>query len=158
MIMLNTLFPKVADNTYKGSRIAKWLLFIIVIKSFVSGGIHLLASDGGAQSIASIALDKFTQGGADTVVTIFGMWGLEQLVIGVIAVIILCRYQSLIPMAWAIYALEYSLRGLAHFFTPGVMSVNTPPGAAADTLLIPLTIFMFLITLYTSSKRTSNKS
>jgi len=154
--MLNTLFPKVADNTYRGSRIAKWLLFIIVIKSFFSGGIHLLAADGGAQSIASIALDQFTQGGAETVITIFGMWGLEQLVIGVIAVTILWRYQSLIPMMWGMYALEYSLRGLAQFFTPGVMSVNTPPGAAADTLLIPLSIVMFFIALYTSKRANDN--
>lgn len=148
--MLEVLFPKTANNIYKGNKLTRWLLYIIVFKSFFSGGIHLLTSDGGAQSIASIPLDQFTQGGADTVVTIFGMWGLEQLVIGIIAVIILWRYQSLIPMVWGIYALEYSLRGCAHFFTPGVMAINTPPGATADNVLIPFTIIMFLSTLYTS--------
>ncbi len=156
--MLKTLFPKVADNNYKGHKIAKWVLMIYVFKSFFSGSVHLFAPDGGAQSIASIALDQFTQGGSDTVITIFGMWGLEQLVIGIIAVVILLRYKSLIPMLWCVYAIEYTLRGIAHFFTPGVYSVSTPPGALADKLLIPLAILMLLIALFTSKKAMDQQS
>lgn len=152
--MLKTLFPKVADNNYKGHKIAKWVLMIYVFKSFFSGSVHLFAPDGGAQSIASIALDQFSKEGADTVITIFGMWGLEQLVIGVVAVVILLRYKSLIPFLWCVYALEYTLRGIAHFFTPGVHSINTPPGALADNILIPVAISMFLFSLYTSSNST----
>ena len=58
--MINRLLPETADNTYLGHPIARWLLTFYVVKSFVAGSIHMFASDGGAQSIASIALDDFS--------------------------------------------------------------------------------------------------
>ncbi len=154
--MLETLFPKVADNQYKGYKIAKWTLYLYIFKSFFAGCVHMFAADGGAQTIGSVLLDQFTQAGADSVVTMFGLWGAEQLVIGVIAVIILWRYKSLIPMMLGIYSVEYSFRALAHLYTPGLVTANTPPGAAADILLVPLVIVMFIIALY-SSKKTRNE-
>jgi hypothetical protein len=155
--MLETLFPKEANNHYKGHKLAKWLLYLYVFKSFFAGCIHMFASDGGAMSIGSVALDQFTQGGADSVITMFGLWGAEQFVIGIIAVIVLWRYKSLVPMMLGIYAIEYSFRGLAHLFTPGLVTANTPPGAAADTILVPLAIVMFIIALYTSKKTINEK-
>ena len=113
---------EVADNKFKGNRIAYWVLWIYVFKSFFAGFVHMFASDGGAQSIGSVKLDSFTQGGADSVVTMFGLWGMEQFVIGLIVLVILWRYKSLIPLAWAIYAIEYSGRALSHVFTPGIVN------------------------------------
>ena len=109
----------------------------------------MFASDGGAQSIGSVLLDTFTQGGSDTVITVFGLWGMEQLVIGLIVLVILLRYKSLVPLAWLIYAVEYSGRELAHFYTPGLLTAHTPPGAVVDTILVPLAIIMFIFSLYT---------
>ena len=57
--MISRLFPETADNTYLGHPIARWLLTFYVVKSFVAGSIHMFASDGGAQSIASITLGDF---------------------------------------------------------------------------------------------------
>ena len=57
--MMNILHPEVADNKFKGNRIAYWVL-PYVFKSFFAGFVHMFASDGGAQSIG----DSFTQGGA----------------------------------------------------------------------------------------------
>lgn len=150
--MKKVLFPKIADNNYAGHKLAKWVLYIYVFKSFFAGCVHMFAADGGAQSIGSVALDSFTQGGADSVVTMFGMWGMEQIIIGLIAVLILWRYKSLIPMLWGIYAIEYIGRGVIPLITPGLVTVNTPPGAAADYVLIPLAIAMFLLALFSSKK------
>ena len=43
---------------------------------------QIFTSDGGAQSIAKLPLDTFTQNGADTVVSLFSLWGLSQLLSG----------------------------------------------------------------------------
>ena len=145
--MLQKIFPTVADNIYRGHWIAKWLLIFYVAKSFLAGGIHMFSADGGAQSIASITLDQFTQGGANSLITIFAMWGMEQMVIGLIGVVILLRYQSLIPMMTLVYVCEYLGRFSMSFITPGVVSAHTPPGAVADLVLIPLTVVMFLLSL-----------
>lgn len=143
----NSLFPKVANNHYQGNKVAKWLLFVYVFKSIFSGSIHMFAADGGAQSIASVTLDRFSEGGAESVVTMFGLWGMEQVIIGLIGVVILWRYNSLIPLLWAAYALEYIGRGAAALYTPGLTTANTPPGASADLVLIPLAITMFILSM-----------
>jgi hypothetical protein len=150
--VMNTLFPEVADNVFKGNRIAYWVLWFYVFKSIFAGFVHMFASDGGAQSIGSVKLDSFTQGGADSVVTMFGLWGMEQFVIGLIVLVILWRYKSLIPLAWAIYAVEYSGRALSHEFTPGLVTEKTPPGVMVDTLLVPLAIVMLIFAIYTQKE------
>ena len=65
----------------------------------------MFASDG---IVSKHRISKLivTQGGADSVVTMFGLCCMEQFVIGLIVLVILC-YKSLIPLAWAIYAIEY---------------------------------------------------
>lgn len=150
--MMNILLPEVADNKFKGNRIAYWVLWIYVFKSIFAGFVHMFASDGGAQSIGSVKLDSFTQGGADSVVTMFGLWGMEQFVIGLIVLVILLRYKSLIPLAWAIYAIEYSGRALSHIFTPGLVTEHTPPGVMVDTVFVPLAIAMLIFAIYTTKR------
>ena len=149
---MNILFPEVANNKFEGSKIAYWVLWLYVLKSFLAGIIHMFASDGGAQTIGSVSLDSFTQGGADSVVTMFGLWGMEQFVIGLIVFAILRRYKSLVPLAWAIYAIEYSGRVLSHAFTPGLATESTPPGVMLDTILVPLAIFMLIFSIHTAKK------
>ena len=83
--MMNILLPEVADNKFKGNRIASsgymclshslQVLFICL---------HRMAV---LKCIGSVKLDSFTQGGADSVVTMFGLWGMEQFVIGLIVLV-----------------------------------------------------------------------
>ena len=144
---MKILLPTVADNNYQGHKIAKWLLMIYVFKSFFAGCVHMFAPDGGAQSIGSVTLDQFTLNGADSVITMFGLWGMEQFIIGLIGFIIIRRYQSLIPLMCSVYVLEYIMRGISDFYTPGLSTAHNPPGAVADYILIPLAIIMFLLSL-----------
>ena len=118
--MLEKIFPKTVDNSDKGHWTAKWLLFLFAAKSFFPAGVHMFASDGGAQGNGSVALDQFSQGAAETVVTMFGAWGLEQLVIGLIALVVLLRYRTLIPMMSLAYIIEYVLRTTLPLYTPGL--------------------------------------
>jgi len=107
----------------------------------------MFAADGGAQSIASITLDSFTTGGANTVITIFGLWGLSQLMMGLVNAIVLWRYQALIPLMYLFFVFEYVMRKAAHLYTPGVVSAETPPGVILDYVLLPLAIIMLVLSL-----------
>jgi hypothetical protein len=156
--MINILFPKNANNTFKGHKLALWSLFLYVTKSLFAGLVHMFFSDGGAQSIGSVSLDSFTKGGAESVITMFGLWGLEQFVIGLIALIILLRYKSLVPLLWGIYSIEYLGRALSHLFTPGLVTEQLPPGAVVDTVLVPLSIILFLFSIYTTKKNNDLKN
>ncbi len=149
---MGALLPKEANNTYAGHRLAKWVLYIYIFKSFLAGCIHMFAGDGGAQSIGSIKLDTFSQEASDTIVTVFGLWGMEQLVIGIIALTVVWRYKSLIPAIWAVYAIEYTGRGLAHLSSPGTATEHTPPGFVLDYVLLPLAIIMLIFAVKTSKR------
>jgi hypothetical protein len=150
--LLDKIFPKTADNKFKGLRLAKWLLALFVAKSFFAGGIHMFAPDGGAQSIASVVLDQFSADGANTVITMFGLWGMEQVVIGMIGLVVLVRYNSLIPLMALVYVIEYMGRFLAELYTPGLTTEHAPPGAVTDNILVPLTVLMFLLSILNPNK------
>ena len=74
--MLNLLFPKVVDNRFRGQLIALYAFYPITALTLWRSQHHIFASDGGAQSIATITLDQFTEGGANAVVFVFALWGI----------------------------------------------------------------------------------
>lgn len=145
--MRGLLFPATVDNVYRGRAGALWLLVLFVAKSFVAAGIHMVAPDGGASSIASVTLDAFTPEGANSVITMFGLWGAEQFVIGLIALVVLLRYRALVPLMALAYVVEYALRFAAPLYTPGLATLHTPPGAVADYVLVPLSLVMFALSV-----------
>jgi len=151
--MWNKLFPKTVENKYTGHVLGLILLGLYVFKSFFAGSVHMFAPDGGAQIIGSVALDQFTRGGADSVITVFGLWGMEQFVIGLIGLVVLVRFKALIPMMTLVYVVEYIGRMALPLFTPGLVTAHTPPGAAADTVLVPLAVLMLVLTLYRPKKK-----
>lgn len=65
--MLERLLPKTIDNRFRGHRVALWMFYPITLITIVRSLIHVFRSDGGAQSIATIPLDSFTEAGAAAV-------------------------------------------------------------------------------------------
>ena len=109
--------------------------------------IHMFAEDGGAQSIASIPVDTFTLEGANAVITIFALWGLSQLIIGLVYAVVLWRYQSLIPLMYLFFSFEYFMRLIAASYTPGLHTLQTAPGEVGNVLFLPLGLLMLFLSL-----------
>jgi len=107
---------------------------------------HILLPDGGAQSIATIPLDDFTANGAAAVIHIFALWGLSQLMFGLLYALVLWRYQALIPLMWLFILIEYSGRLLLTFAKPFEI-VGTAPGAVGNYVFIPLALIMLVLSL-----------
>ena len=84
MQVLHRLFPGAFDNHFPGQRIALWVFYALTVLTLWRSWHHLRAPDGGAQSIATIPLDSYPAGAAATVIGIFALWGLSQLVIGLL--------------------------------------------------------------------------
>ncbi|MFC2046086.1 hypothetical protein ACFLTC_01010, partial [Chloroflexota bacterium] len=124
--MLEKMLPKQLDNEYKGSPISKWVFAFITIVTIVRSLIHMFAPDGGAQSIATIPLDSFTSNGAAAVILIFSLWGLSQLLLGCVYVVVLWRYQALIPFMYLLLIIEYAMRIILGILKP-VDLVSTAP-------------------------------
>lgn len=143
---LTRLFPRQADNSYQGSPIALWVFIVITFGTLARSLVHMFASDGGAQSIATIPLDSFTENGAASVILIFALWGLSQLLLGLIYVIVLWRYRNLIPLMYLLMIFEYAMRIALGEMKP-IETTGTAPGAIGDYVIVPLATVMLLLSL-----------
>jgi hypothetical protein len=141
-----TLFPRQATNAYRGSPIALWVFGVITLGALVRSLIHVIAPDGGAASIATVPLDAFTVDGAATVVHVFGLWGLSQLLMALVGIVVLWRYRNLVPLMYALLLVEYAGRLLLTRLKP-IELAGTAPGSIANYVLVPLAIFMLVLAL-----------
>lgn len=144
--MFEKIFPRQVTNVYRGTAVAKWVFVLITVVTIARSLAHILLPDGGAQSIATIPLAEFTANGAATAVHLFALWGLSQLLMGLLYGVVLWRYQSLIPLMYLFIAVEYATRLLLTFAKP-IETHGTAPGAIGNYVLIPLALVMLGLSL-----------
>ena len=149
--MLERILPRSLDAGYQGHPVAKWALVVLTLVTLWRSLVHIFLADGGAQSIATIPLDTFTSTGAAAVVTIFAMWGLSQLLLGVFYVVVLWRYPALIPFVYLLFVAEYVGRFFIGVSSPPI-ALERPPGAVAN-VIFPL---MGAVLLALSLRRKTN--
>jgi len=135
------VFPKQLDNSFRGNRIAVIVFALITVFTLVRSCIHIFAPDGGASSVAGI--NTSVEGGSN-VISMFALWGLAQLLMGLVYVVVFFRYKSLIPFMYTLIIIEYSGRVLIGMVKPLIVS-HTPPGAVGDYILIPIAILMLIL-------------
>jgi len=133
----------------------KWIkvvFFILTCITIVRSLIHILSADGGASSIAGIPLDLFTSEASQAVIFMFAMWGISQLIIGLLYLYALFIKPNLIPLMFLSLTLEYSLRLIVGQFKP-ILTIHTAPGAYANYIAIPLSLVLFALSI----KKTTSK-
>jgi hypothetical protein len=141
MLDLSLLLPKKIDNSFLGNKVALWFFYLLTAVTLWRSQHHLFSPDGGAQSIATIPLDTYTQGASLTIIGIFSLWGLSQLVIGVIYLFACIRYRALIPLMYLLGIIEYGMRA---FYIGSYKPVETAGDAPGALINLP---FMLLFTL-----------
>ena len=84
---------------YDGPMLSFWVAIVWLGVITVRSCIHLLAPDGGAQSIATI--DVAAVAGGPNIVAIFGQWGAIQLLLALLLwVLLLLMYMLLLVKVW----------------------------------------------------------
>ncbi len=144
--MLQRLFPKVIDNQFSGHPVALYVFFALTALTLWRSQHHLFAPDGGAQSIATIPLDSYSIGAASTIIGIFSLWGLSQLLLGLIYLIAALRYRAMIPLLYLLFVVEYVIR-LGIGFAKPIETVGTAPGSIGNLIFIPLGLAMLALCL-----------
>ena len=100
--MLDRLFPQRIDNTYRGHRLALWILAVLVL---MKGGIGLgtiLNGNAAATSADGIPLDTFGPAGGQAFLSIFAAWGLAQLMLNLVGLVALIRYRAMVPFIFVV--------------------------------------------------------
>ena len=142
--MLRKIFPHQVDNTYRGHKLGLYFFFVITLVTIGRSCVHIFAADGGAQSIATIPLDTYSQGGAEAVIFIFAQWGIAQLMVGFIYLLVAWRYRRLIPLMYVFLFFEWSSRIALGFFK-SIETAGVAPAAIAQLVLVLLIPVMFFL-------------
>ena len=129
---------------YEGPLLSFWAAIAWLCMITVRSCIHLLAPDGGAQSIATI--DVATVAGGANIVAVFGQWGAIQLLLALLLWVLLLRWRGTVPLVLLVFTLEPMLRGLAGHLKPA-MTMGTAPGAALNWLALPVMAFFLYLSL-----------
>jgi len=143
------LFPKHVTNAFPGQKIALYAFIPLTLMLIVRSCIHLVLPDGGAQSIATIPLDTYTQSAAANIIAIFSQWGLSQLLLAGLFLLVLMRYRSLIPLFYLIFILEQIGRISVGLFKP-IATLETAPGAAGNLPMLAVAFVMLVLSLIPS--------
>lgn len=144
--MIAGLFPAHIDNTFRGRRIALYVFYPVTALILWRSLHHLIAADGGAQTIATMPLDTYPSGAAQNIVAIFAQWGLSQLLLGLMFLAACIRYRAMIPLMWLMLALEAAGRQLAGTAKP-IATLHTAPGAIGNLPMLALALVMLWLSL-----------
>ena len=137
-----------ASANYEGPRVAFYFLVLIAIASTARSLVHIFAPDGGADSIAGLAVD--IAGGAN-IIAMFAQWGASQLILAFFYWLVILRYRFLIPFALAIVFLEQVLRIGVGLLKP-IAVASPPPGEIGSYLILPLSSIALALSLREPSK------
>lgn len=142
------ILPPVVTNVFPGRRLALWLFVPLMLVTLWRSQHHLLAADGGAQSIAHIPLNAYSEPAAATIVGLFALWGLSQLILAFLQLLVLLRYRSMIPLFYLLSLIEYSVRATyIPAFRP-IPTTATAPGAVINVPIAAVSLALLLLSIW----------
>jgi hypothetical protein len=150
--MVNRFFPQPIDNTYSGSKIALWLLGLIVLIHITQSVMIIVNGHSVAQSADGIPLDTYPAAAAQTILAIFAIASLRRLIISLICGVVLFRYPSAVPLMFAVLGLNYLGGQVILEFIP-MVRVGTPPGVVVNLLMFAMTIVGLALSLWRRPQR-----
>lgn len=155
--IMKRIFPDTLDNRFSGHKISLYVFYLLTALTLWRSQHHLFAADGGAQSIATIPLDTFTEAGAQAVIGVFGLWGLSQLIIGIIYLIVSLKYRAMIPMMYLLMMAEYIVRATYFPVFKQIPTTGTAPGAAGNVPLVIISAVMLAFSIIEPLNKTTGE-
>ena len=145
--MLDKLLPQPIDNKYSGSKIALWLLGLIVFVHTLQSVLVLANGYSIAQSADGIPLETYPVAAAQTILAIFMTASLRRLIISLICAVVLFRYRSAVPLMFVVLGVNYLAGQVILQFVP-IARVGTPPGVIVNLIMFGLTIAGLALSLW----------
>ncbi len=152
MTVWQRLLPASASADFTGRPLALWALYPVTAITLWRSQHHMFAPDGGAESIATIPLSRYSPDASANIIAMFAQWGLSQLLLGLVMLVVAVRYRALVPLMWLLLCLEYAGRQGLGLIKP-VHTAGTAPGAAANPLLLLLAVVMLALALWPAQSR-----
>jgi hypothetical protein len=145
-VLTDRLLPQRVDNRYRGYKLALWLFALVVVMKVAMSLNSIFNGHMVASSADGIPLDTFPPAAAQTVVSLFAIWGLAHLMICLLCILVLARYRSMVPLMFALLLLEHLSRKLVLLFLP-IVRTGTPPGFFVNLALLALMVVGLALSL-----------
>jgi len=139
--VLRSILPT-NPKQFLGFQWVRIITFVYLLVVVARSTIHLVAPDGGAESIAGIDISG---SGGNNIVALFHQWGAIQLLLAALMLTLFFAYPGLTPLVILFMALDAPMRALAGLIAP-VESTHTPPGEALNW-----PVFLVLVALFVAS-------
>jgi len=154
--MFKSLFPAQLNNDYRGSKVAIWILFPLVISKMFMGfncaGFNPWISNRWVLEHAdSIPVGSMDPAAAGTLVFQFAAWGLALLVLSSLGLLALIRYRAMIPLMYLALGVEQIGRKALSFAFPVHRELATAgfsTGSAINWLFSGLLLVGFILSLW----------
>jgi hypothetical protein len=145
--MFADILPRSIENTYRGSRLALWLLgFLVVMKSVI--GVNSIVNGAAVMTTADgIALKTFPAAAAQNLVALWALLGLAHIVMAVLAVLVLIRYRGMVPLMFALLLLQHAGGRLVGYFLP-IVRTGAPPAFLINVVLLASIVVGFALSLW----------
>ena len=153
--MFERVLPRSIDNTFTGHKPVLWLLALIL---FVKIAQSIAIIFGGASVVSGadgIPLDTYTPPAAQTIVSVWTFLGFNRLLIYLLGVLVLFRYQSLVPFIFGLLLVQDAGRYLVLHFLP-IVRVGSPAGPTVNAVLTALTIVGLVLSLVSKKSRSQS--
>jgi hypothetical protein len=145
--MFDRLLPRSIDNTYRGHKLALWLLGLLALLRFVIGVNSIFNGYAVMTTADGIPLDTFPAAATQSLVALWALLGLSHVVIGLLCVLVLIRYRGMVPFMFALLLLQHLGGRLIVHFIP-LVRTGTPPAPIVNLTLLTLLIVGLALSLW----------
>lgn len=140
---MDRLFPDKIDNEYDGKSVAKWILYPFCCMYFVRSIIHILLANIGFFKIEQLPRECMS-----TVIILFALWGISQLIMSIMCTVVLWKYQKAIPLMYLLFSIDSILRLDVIY----IKSVEPLEGKTGAWCMIVVCTLGFVLSLIPSDK------
>ena len=145
------LLPRQLGDTYRGHRLAIWLLVPLVLARLAMGANGVINTRFVASGPDAIPLSTYDPAGAQAVIALFALLSFSNLLLALQGGIVLVRYRALVPLFYLLLLVQalgvkalLVLRPIAPAATPGF-------GVSLTFVLLAVTIVGFVLSLAPSA-------
>ncbi|HEY0591657.1 MAG TPA: hypothetical protein VGF40_07810 [Thermoanaerobaculia bacterium] len=149
--MLENFLPSTADNTYRGRKLALWIMGAVVLMKVTMSVNSIVNGRFVAQKADGLPLDSYPAAAARTILALVALWAFAHLILSLLGVVALVRYRSLVPFVFALILIEHLGRKLIIQLIPVARSVSAP-ASAINLVLIALRIAGLALSLWSREK------
>jgi hypothetical protein len=148
--MLDRVFPKQFDNTYRGHWLGPVLFALIVALKAIQGFNSMVWTHNIMVSADGIPVDSFGPVAASEASLMFALLGMYLLVLPLIGVVALIRYRAMIPFLLLMLLVVQLGARFVHWLHPTVLESSDSPapiGLYVNLGILALTLVAFLLSL-----------